>query len=151
LAGSKVFSKIDLKNEYHQIIIRIRLGDEWKTTFKTHVLRSFMGRFVIIYFDDILIYSPTLESHLEHLWFVFNTLRKDQLYVNQKKCNFFTNTILLFALLYLLIVFKLIKVWFILLFSGQHQKASTRFGVFIALHLFIEDSPITECLKRCTF
>jgi len=53
-----------------------------------HVLREFLGKFVVVYFDDILIYNMSKDDHLHHLRSVLETLRNASLYANMEKCMF---------------------------------------------------------------
>ncbi len=112
LSGAKVFSRIDLRSGYYQI--KIAEGDEEKTACRTRygsyeflvmpfgltnapatfctlmndIFRKWLDDFVVVYIDDILIYSSSLEEHAEHLRKVFQRLRENKLYVKFEKCEF---------------------------------------------------------------
>jgi len=112
LQGAKVFSKIDLNSGYHQL--RIREEDIEKTTFSTRyghyeyivmsfgltnapavfmeamnrMLHEYLDDFVVVFLDDILIYSKSEEEHERHLRLVLDALRKNQFYAKLKKCAF---------------------------------------------------------------
>ena len=112
LRGTRVYSKINLRTGYHQL--RVREADIPKTTFRTRyehfkfivmlfgltsepttfmdlihkVFQPYLDQFVVVFVDDILIYSQSKEEHEDHLRIVLQTLREHQLYAKFSKCKF---------------------------------------------------------------
>ena len=114
LQGAKIFRKLDLRSAYH--LVRVKEGDEWKTAFNTpsghyeylvmpfgltncpavfqglinDVLRDMLNKFVFVYLDDILIFSPSVSQHSQH---VLQRLLENQLFVKAEKCEFHKETV----------------------------------------------------------
>jgi hypothetical protein len=117
LKDAKIFSKIDLRSGYHKV--RIKDEDIGKTAFRTRyghyeftlvpfgltnapvvfmclmngVFRNYLDKFVIVFLDDILVYSKTEEEHDQHLRMVLQVLREHQLYAKLSKCSFYQRQI----------------------------------------------------------
>ena len=117
LQGSSVYSKIDLRSGYHQL--RVREEDIPKTAFRTRyghyefqvmpfgltnapavfmdlmnrVCKPYLDKFVIVFIDDILIYSRNKEEHANHLRTILELLRKEKLYAKFSKCDFWIPTV----------------------------------------------------------
>jgi hypothetical protein len=117
LKDAKIFSKIDLRLRYHQV--RIKDEDINKTNFRTRyghykftvvpfglsnaptvfmslmngVFRDYLDKFVIVFLDDILVYSRTEEEHKQHLRMVLQVIREHQLYAKLSECSFYQEQI----------------------------------------------------------
>ena len=117
LQGSQIYSKIDLRSSYHQL--RVRENDVSKIAFRTRydhyeflvmpfgltnapaafmdlmnrVFSSYLDKFVVVFIDDILVYSGSPEEHAEHLWTVLQILRERQLYAKFSKCQFWLDKV----------------------------------------------------------
>ena len=117
LWGATVFLKIDLRSRYHQV--RIKDEDIFKTAFRTwyghyefvvmpfgltnapvvfmclmnNVMHTYLDKFVVVFIDDILIYSKYEEEHKENLKIVLQELRHHQLFAKFSKCDFFKDKI----------------------------------------------------------
>ena len=115
--GSRVYSKIDLRSGYHRL--RVQEGDVHKTAFRTRyrhyeilvmpfgltnaprafmdlmswVFQPYLDRFIIVFIDDILVYSGCPKEHSEHLRIALQTLRERQLYAKLSKCRFWLDRV----------------------------------------------------------
>lgn len=117
LSGASVFSQLDLVIGYHQVEVEPK--DQYKTAFVTHegqyiwkvmpfgltnapstfqrlmneTLKGYIGKFVIVYLDDILIFSKDQKEHTMHLGLMLNRLQKAQLYAKKSKCHFYLDKV----------------------------------------------------------
>ncbi|XP_052736041.1 uncharacterized protein LOC108336753 [Vigna angularis] len=117
LQGASVFSKIDLRSGYHQI--RVKEGNIQKTAFRSRyghyeyvvmpfgvtnapaifmdymnrIFRPYLDKFVVVFIDDILIYSKSHEEHEEHLRVVLGVLKEKELYAKLSKCEFWMKSV----------------------------------------------------------
>nr|GEV20598.1 hypothetical protein [Tanacetum cinerariifolium] len=89
LQGSRVYSKIDLRSGYHQL--RVREEDIPKTVFRHATFTT--NKFMIVFIDDILIYSKSEKEHAEHLKLILELLKKEELYAKFSKCEFWLSKI----------------------------------------------------------
>ncbi|KAK8625716.1 hypothetical protein V6N13_056877 [Hibiscus sabdariffa] len=112
-----VFSKIDLRSGYY--LMRVKDADVPKTSFRTRydhfeflvipfglrnalaafmdlinrIFKLYLDNFVVVFIDDILIYSRNKDEHAEHLWIVLQTLREHQLFTKFSKCEFWISEV----------------------------------------------------------
>nr|GEY70062.1 hypothetical protein [Tanacetum cinerariifolium] len=91
---ANVFSKLDLRSGYHQI--RMKDEDVHKTAFRTHEghwFKGFLRKFVLVFFDDILVYSKSLQEYVHHIKQVLEAMKAHSLFAKLNKFIFATNTV----------------------------------------------------------
>ena len=117
LGSVKIYTKFDLRAGYYNVFIAS--GHEWKTTFRTHyrsveflvmlmgltnalatfqhfmndIFQDMSNLFVMVYLDDILVFSESIELHQGHVWYVLSRLRENNLHVKPEKSLFHTHSI----------------------------------------------------------
>jgi len=91
------------------------------------VLKPFTGSFVVVYFDDILIYSRSESDHLEHLRKVLTVLQQNKLYVNLMKCKFMTSSLLFLGFIVSAAGLKSMKKKFEPFGNGLPRKMSVKY------------------------
>ena len=155
LQGVKFFTKIDLRSGYHQI--RVHPTDVPKTAFRTRyghfeflvlpfgltnapatfmhlmhsIFREQLDDFIVMFLDDILVYSRDLSSHVAHVRKTFEILRHHFLYAKVSKCEFFKNRVYIIWVMLLVRMDSLqtqpkCRLWI----SGRYQRMCRKFAVF---------------------
>jgi hypothetical protein len=104
------------------------------------ILRSFIRKFVVVYFDDILIYSKSLDEHIKHLRAIFSALCEARLFANLEKCTFYTDRVAFFGYVVTPQGIEVDEAKIEVIKTDRFLQLSHNFGVFLALRDFISVS-----------
>jgi len=150
LVGAEVYSKIDLRSGYHHI--RVKAEDISKTMFWTRyghyeyyvmqygvtnvlcvfmeymnrIFHPFLDRFVVVFIDDILVYSKSEEEHAEHLRVVLHTLKEKKLFAKLSKCEFWLREVIFLVMWFRRVVLRWIHRRLMQCWSGSLQNLFLR-------------------------